>query len=177
MSRGIRPSTTRSTAALWAKSLLNAFLFFALFMVAAPLAAERLLPNRISTPAWMRFGAAPALFLGGIVVWAIGLDVFSRRGRGTPFPLDDPRVLATSGPFAVIRNPIIAAELLVIWAEALYLSSLGVYVYAVVATLGGQLAVRYVEEPELKERFGAQYEEYCRRVPRWLPHLRARQNN
>jgi protein-S-isoprenylcysteine O-methyltransferase Ste14 len=28
-----------------------------------------------------------------------------------------------------------------------------------------------VEEPELRERFGATYEDYCRRVPRWIPQL------
>ena len=28
------------------------------------------------------------------------------------------------------------------------------------------------EEPTLARRFGAEYEEYCRNVPRWLPRLR-----
>jgi protein-S-isoprenylcysteine O-methyltransferase Ste14 len=26
-----------------------------------------------------------------------------------------------------------------------------------------------LEEPELRERFGAEYEEYCGRVPRYIP--------
>jgi protein-S-isoprenylcysteine O-methyltransferase Ste14 len=75
----------------------------------------------------------------------------------------------TTGPFAVVRNPIMAAEIAVIWAEALYVSTLGVFVYAVVATLAGHLSVVYVEEPELRERFGKEHETYCRRVPRWFP--------
>jgi protein-S-isoprenylcysteine O-methyltransferase Ste14 len=29
-----------------------------------------------------------------------------------------------------------------------------------------------VEEPALLRRFGAEYEEYCSRVPRWLPRVR-----
>ena len=29
-----------------------------------------------------------------------------------------------------------------------------------------------VEEPGLRRRFGAEYEEYCARVPRWLPRVR-----
>jgi protein-S-isoprenylcysteine O-methyltransferase Ste14 len=36
------------------------------------------------------------------------------------------------------------------------------------------LLVVRVEEPELRDRFGARYEEYCRQVPRWLPGVRWR---
>lgn len=57
----------------------------------------------------------------------------------------------------------------VIWGEALYLSSLGVLLYVV--TLFVYCFVVYLEEPELRERFGKQYEDYCHRVPRWLPRL------
>ena len=62
-----------------------------------------------------------------------------------------------------------AGELLVIWAEALYLASLGVMLYALAISVGAHLLVVHVEEPELRRRFGPSYEEYCRRVPRWLP--------
>jgi protein-S-isoprenylcysteine O-methyltransferase Ste14 len=30
------------------------------------------------------------------------------------------------------------------------------------------------EEPTLRRKFGEEYEAYCKRVPRWLPRLRAR---
>lgn len=167
--RGVRPSTTQSTAALWAKSLLNALLFFIIFMILLPLAADWLWPAPVPLPYWLRLLAGAVLFGAGVAIWMVCLDVFSRQGRGTPFPLDAPRRLVTSGPFAVIRNPIMAGELLVIWAEALFFSIAGIFVYAGLATLAGHLAVVYVEEPELQERFGEQYEAYCRRVPRWFP--------
>jgi protein-S-isoprenylcysteine O-methyltransferase Ste14 len=67
-----------------------------------------------------------------------------------------------------------AAEVLVIWGETLYLSSLGVLLYAIAVSVGAHAAVRFVEEPELRKRFGARYEEYCRLVPRWLPRIRRR---
>jgi protein-S-isoprenylcysteine O-methyltransferase Ste14 len=171
-SRAVRPSTTESTAALWAKSVLNACLFFAIFMVVLPWLAHWLLPTPTPLPSGLRLLGGGALFLVGIVIWIICLDVFSRRGHGTPFPLDAPRNLVTTGPFAVVRNPIMAAEILVIWAEALYFSGLGIFLYAALATVAGHLSVVYVEEPELRERFGEQYEAYCRRVPRWFPRLR-----
>jgi protein-S-isoprenylcysteine O-methyltransferase Ste14 len=172
VSHGIRPSTTRSTAALWAKSLLNALLFFTLFMVAVPLLANWLLPASLPLPGRLRLAGGALLFFGGILIWIACLDHFSRRGHGTPFPLDAPRELVTSGPFAVVRNPIIVAELSVVWGEVLYFASFGIALYAVLATLAAHFVVIRVEEPELRERFGATYETYCRRVPRWLPTLR-----
>jgi protein-S-isoprenylcysteine O-methyltransferase Ste14 len=32
--------------------------------------------------------------------------------------------------------------------------------------------VLFYEEPTLRVKFGGEYEEYCRRVHRWLPHRR-----
>ena len=167
----IRPSTTGTTRALWAKSLLNAVLFFAVFMVAVPWLSHRLLPRPLYVPAPFRTWLAGGCFVVGIGVWIACLDAFSRHGRGTPLPMDAPRELVTRGPFSVIRNPIMAAEVLVIWGEALYLSSLGVVLYAVAVSVGAHAAVRFVEEPELRKRFGASYEEYCRLVPRWVPRI------
>jgi protein-S-isoprenylcysteine O-methyltransferase Ste14 len=37
---------------------------------------------------------------------------------------------------------------------------------------GVDLFVRLYEEPTLRKMFGAQYEEYCRNVRRWIPRLR-----
>jgi protein-S-isoprenylcysteine O-methyltransferase Ste14 len=34
--------------------------------------------------------------------------------------------------------------------------------------------VLFYEEPVLRRKFGAEYEDYCRRVPRWLPRLKAK---
>ena len=169
--RGIRPSTTRSTLALWLKSLLNALLFFAIFMVALPWAVHWLLPEVLPLPIWVRIGGGGALFFGGVALWIYCLDIFSRRGRGTPFPLDAPRHLVISGVYRVVRNPIMVGELAVIWGEALFFSSLAILLYAVATTLAAHLAVVYVEEPELRERFGEQYDAYCRQVSRWMPRL------
>ncbi len=73
----------------------------------------------------------------------------------------------------MLRNPIIAAETMVIWGEALYFSSLGFLGYAILMTGFAQWVVVRVEEPELRKRFGESYEVYCRNVARWLPGFRA----
>ncbi len=41
-----------------------------------------------------------------------------------------------------------------------------------VVVLGIALFVQLYEEPTLRRMFGAQYEEYCRNVPRWIPRMR-----
>jgi protein-S-isoprenylcysteine O-methyltransferase Ste14 len=168
----IRPSDTRSTAALWAKSLLNAVLFFAVFMLAGPWLAHRLLPYSLPIPLAPRVAVAALLFVAGVATWLVCLDTFSRYGRGTPLPVDAPRLLVTGGFFAFLRNPIMLAELLVIWAEVLYLASAGCLLYAAAISVLAHVMAVAVEEPELRERFGERYDEYCRNVPRWLPRLR-----
>lgn len=169
-----RPSTTESTAALWAKSALNAILFFSVFMAALPWAAHWLLPQLLPIPPLIRTWGGAVLFAVGIAVWIACLDAFSRRGRGTPLPVDAPRHLVTDGLFGVVRNPLIAGELMVIWGVALHAASLGVVLYAIVVSVAAHLIVLYIEEPELRERFGEDYEAYCRDVPRWLPGARDR---
>lgn len=166
-----RPSTTRSPVALWAKSLLNAALFFLVFMVALPWGAHWLVPAALPVPRALAAPAGAGLFLLGIGVWLWGLDAFSRRGGGTPFPLDAPRELVSSGPFRYVRNPIMAAELVVIWGEALWFASAGILLYAAAISAGAHLVLLRVEEPELRERFGEAWDAYARRVPRWLPRL------
>jgi len=163
----------RSTAVIWGKSALNAVLFAGIFLVALPLGAHQLLPVTLPVPSAVRTWGGGALFLVGIAGWIVCLDAFSRRGRGTPSPLDAPSRLVTDGLHGVVRNPIILSELIVLWAIALYTASLGVALYAVVVSLGAHGVVIYSEEPELRKRFGERYEEYCDRVPRWLPRLRS----
>jgi protein-S-isoprenylcysteine O-methyltransferase Ste14 len=177
LQRAIRPSTTRSTVALWAKSLLNAVLFFCIFMLALPWLAHRLLPLELPLPPGVRIWLAGGLAFAGITAWIACLDTFSRHGRGTPLPADAPRHLVTKGLFRRMRNPIMAAEILVIWAVALFLASLGATLYAIAISVLAHVMVVRVEEPELHERFGESYAEYCRNVPRWLPRLSRRTKN
>jgi protein-S-isoprenylcysteine O-methyltransferase Ste14 len=169
-----RPSTTESTAALWTTALLDAVVFFAIFMVALPWGAHRLLSQTLPVPAPIGTWAGAGLFTAGICVLIACLDTFVRRGRGTPLPAEAPRHLVTDGLFGIVRNPIIVAEAMVIWGEALYVASLGLVLYALAFSVAGHLVVLYVEEPELRRRFGESYEAYVRSVPRWLPRLRAK---
>jgi protein-S-isoprenylcysteine O-methyltransferase Ste14 len=136
-----RPSTSESTAALWAKALLDAVLFFGVFMATLPWAAHRLLPQMLALPPAIRTCGGAVLVAVGVCVLIACLNTFIRRGRGTQLPTEAPRRLVTDGLFGVVRNPIIVAELMVIWGEALYVTSFGVVPYARAASVGGHLIV------------------------------------
>ena len=51
--------------------------------------------------------------------------------------------------------------------------SFPVVLYLVLVATCVQLFIVLYEEPHLRKIFGEQYQEYCRRVPRWIPGLRA----
>jgi protein-S-isoprenylcysteine O-methyltransferase Ste14 len=48
---------------------------------------------------------------------------------------------------------------------------------AAAVVLGTVLFVQLYEEPTLRKMFGAEYEEYCRNVRRWVPRMRASQKS
>lgn len=77
--------------------------------------------------------------------------------------------LAARGPYAWCRNPLYVANLLAVLAFGL-MSGLWLALPAVLAIwLATHLPAVAREERFLRERFGAQFEQYCARTPRWWP--------
>ena len=103
----------------------------------------------------------------GMIAWTVSL--FVRVGRGTLAPWDPTTRLVVRGPYRHVRNPMISGVLAVLLGEAALFGSLALLAWW--AVVFGINAVYFVliEEPGLRERFGAEYEEYAARVPRWLP--------
>ncbi len=116
---------------------------------------------------WLLIAAGIALYLA-CAFWG-----FALRGRGTPLPIDPPKKLVVEGPYGVVRNPMYWSVASVMLGEAVVFHSLALAELAVAFFVGTNLFVLLYEEPALRRKFGAEYEEYCRRVPRWLPRLKA----
>ena len=57
---------------------------------------------------------------------------------------------------------------------AFWLGSVGLWIGFVCFLLFVRWFVQFYEEPDMERRFGEEYREYCRRVPRWFPRLRLR---
>jgi protein-S-isoprenylcysteine O-methyltransferase Ste14 len=134
-------------------------------------------------PQWLKSDAVQLPFplrAAGLALFACGVAIyfwcawdFVSKGLGTPLPIDAPRVLVVKGLYRFTRNPMYVGVLSVILGQASYYGSLRVARYAGVVLAGFYLFVLFYEEPTLRNLFGEQYEEYCRKVPRWLlPHWR-----
>jgi protein-S-isoprenylcysteine O-methyltransferase Ste14 len=138
-------------------------------------------------PGWLGFhdyasGAAAGWRLIFAIPAALGFAVaikciwdFGWTGRGTPFPGTPPQKLVIVGFYRYVRNPMYTGffvgwfSLWALYGEA----NRGSLIVALVALAIVELFVRLYEEPILRGKFGADYEEYCRNVPRWIPPLRA----
>jgi protein-S-isoprenylcysteine O-methyltransferase Ste14 len=99
---------------------------------------------------------------------------FALRGSGTPAPIDPPKKLVVVGPYRVVRNPMYLSVLCVMLGEALAFRSVALAEIGCAFFAFTVLFVTLYEEPILRRKFGAEYEAYCRQVPRWVPRLRNR---
>lgn len=107
---------------------------------------------------------AAGLVLVGVTVWQFG-----KVGRGTLAPWDPTRRLVVTGVYRHVRNPMISGVFLVLLGEGLAFGSVGVLLWAVGFFALNATYIPLVEERGLERRFGDQYVEYRRHVPRWVP--------
>jgi protein-S-isoprenylcysteine O-methyltransferase Ste14 len=120
--------------------------------------------------------------IAGCLLAAVGVALylacafwgFALRGKGTPAPIDPPKRLVMEGPYRVVRNPMYWSVLLVMLGEALTFRSLALAEIGCVFFACTVLFVKAYEEPCLRNKFGAEYDAYCRKVPRWIPRFRNR---
>src|SRR6266516_7699335 len=115
---------------------------------------------------WM-IGLLPLLLGVGLYLWCAG--AFTFIGKGTPAPIDAPRVLVVQGLYRWVRNPMYIAVLSVVIGEAILFRSFLLVGYALLVAVVVHMFVVFVEEPSLGSQFGESYETYLRTVPRWLP--------
>ncbi len=79
-----------------------------------------------------------------------------------------PGKLLTEGLYAKIRHPRYVEAFLGILGYALIANYLAPY-FLVLLSIPIIFLIVALEERELRDRFGEEYEEYCRNVPRFLP--------
>ncbi len=161
------------TIPLLLRMLVYGVSFLALILVLLPWCAAQLDPllpakAQMRLPGVVRFGGV-VLFLGLLTLYVASSYVLTHHGRGAYVEFDPPREFVASGPFRWCRNPIAASVVGMLLAEAIVLSSTGVLLLALLAIPLAHVQVVLLEEPLLRKRFGEAYENYLRRVPRWLP--------
>jgi protein-S-isoprenylcysteine O-methyltransferase Ste14 len=110
-----------------------------------------------------------ALIAAGFAFWVWTVRLFARIGRGTLAPWDPPQHLVVTGPYRHVRNPMITAVLAVLLGEAALFGSPRLLIWAAIFFAVTYAVFPLYEEPDLERRFGEEYRDYKRNVPRWLP--------
>ena len=109
------------------------------------------------------------LWLSGVATLIWCFWDFIVKGRGTPAPIDPPKDLVVSGLYNYVRNPMYVGVLWVILGHFLWFGFWNLLIYAAIIFIAFNTFVTFYEETNLKQRFGSIYEDYLKRVPRWIP--------
>jgi protein-S-isoprenylcysteine O-methyltransferase Ste14 len=118
------------------------------------------------------------LILAGAIGYLSTALSFLIRGKGTPaiwftrkvkFLIgEEPMRTVTTGLYRYSRNPMYLSVFVVTIGVGLIHRDSFILLYAVFVFILFHLAVVFIEEPHLKEKFGATYLEYMKKTRRWL---------
>ncbi|HQU82109.1 MAG TPA: isoprenylcysteine carboxylmethyltransferase family protein [Pyrinomonadaceae bacterium] len=112
--------------------------------------------------------AGSLLMICGFFVLINCILRFASEGKGTLSPFDPTKKLVVKGLYRYSRNPMYVGVLLLLIGETVFFQSIFLLVYTVFIFLCFQLFIILHEEPRLKRDFGQEYENYCRKIKRWL---------
>jgi protein-S-isoprenylcysteine O-methyltransferase Ste14 len=94
---------------------------------------------------------------------------FAFQGHGTPAPWAPPQRFVERGSYRLVRSPMYLGVLLLVLGQALLLGREILFAWAAAAWLVFTTFLVFYEEPGLSRRFGDDYDDYRRRVRRWVP--------
>jgi protein-S-isoprenylcysteine O-methyltransferase Ste14 len=152
----------------WANALIRSIIWLGgagLYASWKKPAAVSVLDVRTDAPGWL----GVALLGAGLAMHCWSNVVLAAHD---PAP-GQAATLAATGPFRFVRNPIYLAGIILFTGVGLLYGPwhLKDLVLPLVLFVYFHVAVVRVEEPALRRLFGASYDAYCLRVPRWLPRL------
>jgi protein-S-isoprenylcysteine O-methyltransferase Ste14 len=117
-------------------------------------------------------------FLVGIVFISTGIYIMSRTisgfiriGKGTLAPWSPTKKLIIAGMYRFVRNPMIIGVIIVLIGESIAILSFDILIWAAIFFIINNIYFQIYEEPDLLKKFGDEYWEYKKNVPRWIPRL------
>lgn len=116
--------------------------------------------------------AGAALVFVALFLLIMTIRLFVRIGKGTLAPWNPTRRLVVSGVYAYTRNPMISGVSFILLGEAIMFGSDGLFAWFLSFIAVNTVYFILSEEPGLEKRFGQEYVEYKRHVPRWIPQLK-----
>ena len=125
-----------------------------------------------------------SLMIVGILIIILGIFLIAwsswlqfKIGKGTTGFSEPTKELVTYGPYGIVRNPMMEGQFLFFIGIGLLLDLVAMFLILPILILAIHLFTVFIEEPNLKKRFGEKYMNYCEKVPRWFPRLRRTQKD
>lgn len=120
-----------------------------------------------------RFVIPPYSYLGILlIVFGIVLNMWAdslfREAKTTIKPHEIPTSLLTSGPFKISRNPIYLGMTSILIGTAVILGSLITFFIPILFIIIINMFFIPMEEKKLECMFDSQYDDYKKRVRRWI---------
>ena len=110
-------------------------------------------------------------FVSGLALMIKTISLFVHVGKGSLAPWNPTQKLVIIGPYAYVRNPMLLGVFLVLAGEALLFQSWALLIYLLVFIVINAVYFPLSEEKGLLKRFGEDYADYKRNVPRFIPRL------
>jgi protein-S-isoprenylcysteine O-methyltransferase Ste14 len=132
------------------------------------------IPSLFSFP-FRTFGFALTAFGLFLIAWCCWLQFMV--GQGTTGFSEPTRKLVTCGPYGIVRNPMMCGQFLLFAGLGFFLDLGAMFLVLPILILATHGFTVFVEEPDLRRRFGQEWVDYTERVPRWLPSLGSTQRN
>jgi protein-S-isoprenylcysteine O-methyltransferase Ste14 len=117
-------------------------------------------------------------FLTGVIFMFLGIYImirtisgFIRIGEGTLAPWSPTRKLILTGMYRYVRNPMIIGVIIVLIGESIAILSFNILLWVAIFFIINNIYFLIYEEPDLLKKFGDEYREYKKNVPRWIPRL------
>lgn len=118
-------------------------------------------------PRWEIIAGFTLIAIEAWIFWRVNRDLGARRLVGQT-ELSGGGEIVHRGIYALIRHPRYIGSFIAILGACLLAATRVMWVVAAVWLVLTRIAIA-LEERELRNRFGAAYDEYCRRVPRFVP--------
>ncbi len=116
--------------------------------------------------------AGALVLLCGLSLLIFTIFLFGTKGKGTLAPWAAPQKLVVEGPYRYCRNPMISGVFFILIGESMFFHSTRVLIWAGIFFLINTCYFMLKEEPDLLKRFGNDYAEYKKQVPRWIPRIK-----
>jgi len=108
----------------------------------------------------------------GLILLVLTIRMFILIGNGTIMSWHPTKKLVVVSFYAYVRNPMLLSIIIILLGESITFVSHGIAMFAILSFILSEVYLIFAEEPGLEKRFGKEYIEYKRNVPRWIPRFK-----